>query len=267
MARTRYRKAGDEVADFWRAFRTPAFYDAHTLTAPFETDPEVVAELLPPPLAPADRPRALATIGEVRRSNCVGAFYFAAIDIACRYEDMEGWFCLTMPVSTDTALVFGRELYGEPKKLAEFRFDWRSEDALHGEVTRYGITFLELSAILGERQEVERTSTMRRFHFKYFPEPTGAGFDGPVQLVLVEHHARASRFARGSATLTFRDSPHDPLFDLPVHSVAEATYSESEIRTTAKVLRTVPAQAFEEFAFAKWDDLLVWLEEPEPATS
>lgn len=56
MPLTRYVKDPDAIRKLQDALATPAFLDILTLAVTFETDPDVVRELLPPPLLPAGTP-------------------------------------------------------------------------------------------------------------------------------------------------------------------------------------------------------------------
>jgi acetoacetate decarboxylase len=49
--------------------KTFDFYGAEMLTIFWETKPEIVARLLPPPLKPADRPVAMAFVANYPRTN------------------------------------------------------------------------------------------------------------------------------------------------------------------------------------------------------
>ena len=40
-----------------------------------------------------------------------------------RYQGIEANYCLAMPMSTDVAIIFGRELFGEPKKQGRVRLE------------------------------------------------------------------------------------------------------------------------------------------------
>lgn len=264
MPQLRFRRTNDEIQQFLAAFRRPVFRDVRALTVTAESDSETLAALLPPPLEPAGKPRVVFSVAEVRRSNCAGAFLVATVDVACTYQGEAAFYCLAMPVSTDSALTFGRELYGEPKKLAEIQLEERGDGTVHGSVTRYGITFLELSAVLDPADEPERETETIRYHFRFLPTPDGR-IAGPIELVRVEHRSRLRVTARGQASVTVRDSPHDPLFDIPILKVLGAALSEGVMETSGAVAATVPAEAFLPFAFAKVDDLLVWAEEPSGA--
>lgn len=265
---TRFVKSPDEVRRLQQAYAAPAFLDMRTLAATFETDPAVVAELLPPPLAPAAEPRVTVSISEIARSNCVGPFNAAAVNVACRFEGREGVYCLSMPMSTDTAVIFGRELYAEPKKLADIQLDQRPGGHVRGTVTRRGIPVIEIRAQFedGFREaNVERES--RNYYFKFLPSADGLGFAHAPELIEVTHRSVIHRTVRGTGTLTFRESCHDPLIDIPVLSITGVTLSEGDLYTTARVAATVDPAAFMPYAFAKIDDLTVWAETPASVTA
>ena len=261
--KTRFVKSPDEVRRLQQAYAAPAFLDMRTLAVTFETDPAVIAGLLPPPLLPAAEPRVTVSISEIARSNCVGPFDAAAVNVACRFEGREGAYCLSMPMSTDTAVIFGRELYAEPKKLADIQLDQRPGGHVRGTVTRRGITVIEIRAQFedGFREAmVERQS--RNYYFKYLPSADGLGFAHAPELIEVTHRTLVRRTVSGTGTLTFRESCHDPLIDVPVLSISGVTLSEGDLYTTACVAATVDPAAFMPYAFAKVDDLTVWAESP-----
>jgi acetoacetate decarboxylase len=259
--RTRFVKSPDEIKHFQAVYASPSFYDIHSLSIGFETDPDVVAEVLPPPLSVHDA-RATVSVSEIRRSDCVGPFFGAALNLSCSYEGEPGIYCLTMPMSTDTAVIFGRELFAEPKKIAEITLDERHQH-LVGTVTRNGITYIELTGSFDDGlRDAGRETVSHHYYFKYLPAADGCGLAHDPQLVRVTHRGRIHRMTQGDGTITFRESMHDPVIDIPVRSVLGATYSELETHTTAEVVCTVDAERFLPYAYGKIDDLLVWADDP-----
>jgi acetoacetate decarboxylase len=260
--RTRYVKTPEQVSRLQEIYAAPSFLQATSLSLTFLTDPEVARELLPPPLEPAAEPRVSVSVYRIGESNCVGAFDGASVNLACRFNGEDGLYCITMPMSTDTAIIFGRELYAEPKKLAECRLERRGR-FVHGSVTRHGITCIELTGDFeGDLEPVDRGGVSAHYYFKYLPAADGRGLAFDPQLVRVTHRGRTHRMVRGTGTLTFRESRHDPVIDIPVLEVEGAVYSESETHTTAEVVATVPAADFLPYAFAKTDDLTAWAPVP-----
>jgi acetoacetate decarboxylase len=260
--RTRYVKSAEEIERIQEINATPAFLNSTSLSMTFLTDPEVVRELLPPPLEPAAEARASVAVYEIGESDCVGGFHGASINLACRYNGEDGLYCVTMPMSTDTAIVFGRELYAEPKKLAECRVVQRGR-FVHGTVTRHGITYIELTGSFDEPfQPGGREGISHHYYFKYLPAADGRGLAFDPQLIRVTHRGRTYRMTRGTGTITFRESRHDPVIDIPVFEVEGATFSQGETHTSAEVVATIPAADFMPWAYTKHDDLTAWAPTP-----
>ena len=91
-----------------------------SLEAVYETDPDVIAAVLPPPLEPGPEPLVRLNISTVTMpGNLVfGAGWFGVQ--ACHGEVL-GEYPLLMPMTTEQATVGGRETFGEPKKIAEIQ--------------------------------------------------------------------------------------------------------------------------------------------------
>jgi acetoacetate decarboxylase len=115
MAQNAWVKSPEEIKRIEAVLSTPAFLEGKTVTVSFLTRPEFVRAVLPPPLEPADEPLVSVGVGSFGSSNCVGAFDGGWVDIAARYNGISGNYCLAMPMSTAVAIIFGRELFGEPK--------------------------------------------------------------------------------------------------------------------------------------------------------
>ena len=79
--------------------------------------PEFVAGVLPPPLEPVAEPRMRAMVGRWG-SNCVGDFAGGCVYVACTHEGLEGEYNVSQYMDGDAATIFGRDVFGEPKKMA-----------------------------------------------------------------------------------------------------------------------------------------------------
>jgi len=229
------------------AVSRPTFLDATALTVSFRTDPGAVEELLPPGLEPSGRPLARAEVVNVGRSNCVGPFDGGGLYIRARHGDREGAYCLSMPMSTDAAVRWGRETLGEPKKVADIALD-RTGDRVHGTVSRGGERLLDLDATLTEVGE-PRSGETTVFHYKYLPAASGEGFYADPALVAVTLDSEQTSTEHGTADLSLGSTVHDPLGDLPVESVRGATYAETDLTLSAEAVATVDPEAFEPYAF------------------
>jgi acetoacetate decarboxylase len=247
----RFVKSPEEIRKIQSVYARCQFLNTKNLTVTFETTPDAVRELLPPPLQPTPEPLGSAWVGEVGNSNCVGPFTAAALYIRARYEDIVGNYCVTMPVSTPEAAAFGRDLWGEPTKLSKLMFETQDE-FIWGSAERHQVRFLSLRGRLtGAAATGRRENSI--FHFKYSPRPDGMGFDQPPQLVVVTGDTTISTARRGRGELVFRDSGHDPLADIPVKQVIEAVYTEGHTYVSARTLCDVDPEEFLPYAFNKAD--------------
>ena len=126
-------KRPEEITRIEHALSFPRFVGGQMLSVEFLTDESVVAEVLPPPLEPADAPAVRAMVGRWQ-SNCVGDFHGGSIYVSARHDGVEGEYVLAMYMSGDVPTIYGRDLFGEPKKIAESQLMRRGDVfRAHGE--------------------------------------------------------------------------------------------------------------------------------------
>lgn len=192
-------------------------------------------------------------IGTLGSSNCVGAFDGGMLCVRARYKDVTGDFCLAMPMSTDAAIIFGRELYGEPKKQA--RVQLKSDgDVVRASVERFGITYMSLEARLTENLPIHGPTYTDRFHFKFMHAANAQGLEFAPILVHVHFTQHVQVHRRGSGKVIFKPSHHDPLSEIEVVELRGASYFEGNIHAEARRLATVEAARFMPYAFQNIDD-------------
>jgi acetoacetate decarboxylase len=247
----RFVKSADEIASIQRVYSRCHHLGVRLLTVSFETDPRVIQELLPPPLEPSTEAVGIAWAGDIGSSTCVGPFAHAGLAVRARYQDTVGFYCLSNPVSSPEAVTFGREIYGEPRKLAKIIFESQDEH-VWGSAERHEIRFLSVRGRCSDPASTGRTES-NMFFFKFMPRPDGSGFDSPPKLVMVTRDFSVTNGRRGRGEMVFRDSPHDPLFDVPVRQVMDAVYSEGQLYTSGRILTEVDPDAFLPYAFGKVD--------------
>lgn len=242
----RFKRTEAEVERVEAAMREPAFLDATVLTVAVRTDPDVVAELLPPGLEPVAEPLVTAEVVSVGRSNCVGPFDGGGLYVRARHGDRTGGYCLSMPMSTDAAVRWGRATLGEPKKQADISLD-REGDRVRGSVERHDTRLLDIDATLTDTAD-PRPDATTVFHYKFQPAVDGDGFRADPALVAATIESEPTRIEQGTADLALGTTPHDPLGDLPVEAVLGASYLETDLALSAEVLTTVDPDAFRPYA-------------------
>ena len=244
-------KTPEEIKKIQGMFARNQLLSTRNLVVTFETTADAVRALLPPPLEPMPEPLASAWVGEIANSNSVGPYMGAALYLRARYNDIVGNYCLAMPVDTPQAVSFGRELYGQPSKLAKIIFE-RQDEFVWGSAERHDIRFLSLRGRMTGHAATGRQQTST-FHFKFSPSADGSGFDGAPLLIHVTGESTVEKAERGRGELVFRDSSHDPVSDIPVSQVVEAVYTEGHTYTSARVLCEADPDRFLPYAFGKTD--------------
>lgn len=236
----------DELDEIQQRMETNEFLDSRGLTIRFETTPDVVDHVLPPGLEPTD-PIAEVNVHEVGNSNCVGGFAGGALYVQARHGDREGKYCLAMPMSTDAAITWGRELFGEPKKRADVAFEKEGPD-VRGRIDRHGETAVDLR---GEVTDERDSGTVEEtvFHYKHLPDPTGDGLQFDPVLVGVTFENEIRQLVTGTGTMELRSTTHDAFGDLPVEETLGAAYSEADMVSSQEKLATVDAEDFLPYAY------------------
>ncbi len=255
MARLRYVKTLEQVKRAAEA--NPEFLNSRvrSIRAVYETD-VAVAAVTPKPLEPTDRPEVCVTFSHVAM-HITPEYTFeigsAIFGVNAFHDGVEGIYLITMPMTTEQAVVPGRETYGEPKKIAEIDFE-RDGDVVSSRVTRLGIGYLEARGKVVESLE-PREFTEYAFCTKAFPScERGKAFDQDPLLVRLEWKHRHEKVERLEGEVVLRESPFDPVADLPVRRLVRLEYEEGTTESNGKVLRSVPGEWLLRFLHQRYDD-------------
>jgi acetoacetate decarboxylase len=242
------------------------FYDAEMLTVFWETKPDVVARLLPPPLEPAAYPLAIAFVANYPKTNFDMSYQESALFIRAVYKGQEGQYCLAMPVTNDMAMAAGREVFGFPKKMAEIHMT-RKGEAVEGWTERRGVRFMEIRAKLtGRFNEPEARSIIMKpsfegaatkaftYNVKNFPAPERTGFDYSPRLVLQETLLRPKKMEIGEAEVILQFSDYDPWSEVVIVKVLGTIYTIGDNSMLGgKTVDELNPGEFIPYAFLKWD--------------
>ncbi len=123
-----------ELPHRWQGVRMAAF--------PFTPRPGAVERILPPCMEPADGP-GMVTLLSYPQTEFQHPFEEALVMVPVRVDETLGNYIPYIYVTTDEALIPGREIAGFPKKLAEVEWG-RDGDRIHGSVTRWGKRILSI---------------------------------------------------------------------------------------------------------------------------
>lgn len=245
-------KTPEQIARFEQVLGTARFVGGEMLGVRFRTDPDAVARILPPGLDPIDEPVARVVVGRWR-SNSVGDFHGGALYLPAQRDGTVADYVVSMFMDRDVPLLFGRDLYGEPKKIASVGL-YRQKDRISGWIERGGVRLIEIDAQLGDDRGPS-AGTSGNFNVKALLAADGRGLHADAAITLAEYDARThvDRPLR-APRLRVRGTAHDPLDELPVLEVLDGGYSEGDMSATCSVVGTIPAEEFLPYALGRLDD-------------
>ncbi len=249
-----------------RAVIVARYYDSESVSVSWQTRPELIARLIPPPLEPYGEPVVHAGVSFFPKvdnpsdySN-TSTYTLASLSVRCSFRGAPGSLSLTLIEDDDTAVFTGREMLGYPKKMGvlSIRRDGRQ---VHAWAERRGVRVFEVTATLEEelpglppveeRQapldgQLTPESEYRwsGYNFKFLRR-SGAGFRddlAPAEVFdfgpVMTQQARiwGPGFSRqgvevacdpAAAEVIVRPSPHDSLWaELEIVKLLEVSYSK-----------------------------------------
>ncbi len=246
-------KTPEELAKYY-AVQARLFPGAKLLGAVFQTKPETVARLLPPPLEPGDMPNGLVFVAEYPDTNLGPGYRESALFLNCKYRGEAGTYCLAMPIdSEEVRCTNGRDIFGFPKKLAQISLE-RTGSTVRASVERRGVRFLDLEVdLMGTMPALPPSGP--NFLFKALPRiDLTPGFDGPVLLCKQKTDVDLKSLEVGMAKLRFHESPHDPWAELELVNVVMGFYlvSDNTMRP-GEVVAEVDGSAYLPYYFKALD--------------
>ncbi len=224
------------------------------VTVIWETDLDVIRAVLPPPLEPSE-PLARIRFATVNMGTGIPVFGAGWFGVRARHGRVEGEYPLFMPMTTEQATVGGRETYGEPKKIGAVSIDVNG-DTLHARFERMGFVPAEVQGTLGPPADIPARDKVD-FYFKCSPSPDGKGFDTEPALVHCHRHEEARDGRTIDGALTLRDSPLDPIADIPVGKIVSMQFAQVTTQQHGEVVERVPADWLLPFVHQRYDDLSV----------
>ena len=253
MGKVRYGARSEEQLRNREVEATKVDVWATTLVATYLTDPDVVAAVLPPPIEPGAEPLVKVTVATV---DIPGHPTFGAgsFSVQARHEGTEGYYALLMPMTTEQAVIGGRETFGEPKKLGTVILG-REGDRVVGSMARMGTTIIEVAGAVTGALVPGDEETRTDFYFKMLPSPDGKGFDSDPVLVYCHRTERTRTLERVDGDVVLAESRFDPVADLPVLEIREITLAERTSVQRGEIRSSVPAEWLLPFVHQRYDDL------------
>jgi len=237
------------------------------LTVLWETKPEIVKHLLPPPLKPVSKPIAFAFIATYPSTNQGVPYKEGALILRCEYNGEMGNYYLAMPVTDDRAMIGGREIFGFPKKIANVTLE-RKDNSVHAYSERLGVKNIEIKAELtGKFNDLETPKIIKElgllpgrrkntinYNFKYFPAPNKEGFDYDPWLVKQQTSVQPKSLEMGFAEVKLNSTDHDPWAEVEIVRLLGALYLKTDNEMLpGEALIQVDPEEFLPFSYSKWD--------------
>ncbi|MFW6092578.1 MAG: acetoacetate decarboxylase family protein [Pseudomonadota bacterium] len=236
--------------------RGPLNNTVRSVRAVYETEPEIAAALLPKPLEPLERPEIFVQFAHVamhvseENTVTIGA---ATVAVRSYYKGRMGGYVLAMPMEGEFVVISGREIYGEPKKIGAVDFDVDG-DRFKVAVTRHDIPFLEIQGSIGESKG-SAEFTEHFFCHKALPAIDGSlGFDGDVLLTQLNWKRNYTDVYECKGDIILRESPYDPLVDVPVRKLVSLEYAEGATQTNGEILEKIPGEWIKHHIHQRFDD-------------
>jgi acetoacetate decarboxylase len=253
MTTVRYGARATEVNHEIEAKKADIWSEA--VTAVYETDPEIVAAILPPPLEPGPDPLVRITITRVEMPG-LPVFGAGWIGVQARHGDRLGEYPIFMPMTTEQSLTGGREVNGEPKKLAEVEVT-RDGANVSARIARMGSVICEITGrVSGSRENYELEKT--DFWFKLSPSCEAAGVLDQDPLLLYGEKTERTRLHESiDGELILKEAPLDPVADLVVRRMVDLNWTERASTQVGRIIGPVPRAALEPFIHQRYDDLSV----------
>jgi acetoacetate decarboxylase len=144
-------------------------------------------------------------------------FHECVVLVPVRVGDVVGNYVPFIYVTTDEALIPGREIAGFPKRIADVRFE-REGSRFVGSATRFGKTFLSLEGSIDAPLPTElaaaqsQASRAPTINYKLIPGPAGEIEVEEITAVDLEIETRGAEIGKGR--LHCEASDDDPLAEL-----------------------------------------------------
>lgn len=245
-----YVKTSQEVAAIQAVIAAPRFVNSEMLSVIARTDPAWLAEVIPAPLIP-DGDTVRFMVGRWQ-SNCVGNFNGGAVYLPARFGDVVGEYVLAMYMDADAAIIYGREVFGEPKKQAAVSLHRGANHAV-GVLTRGNV---EIMRIEGEFDTDNGPSSTRgsNFNIKALPDASGNGLQFDPILTVADFDVTWTVDRTGTGKVNLISTINDPLATIPILEVIAANWQEGDLIPQTRTLATIPAADFLPYFFARVDD-------------
>jgi len=186
-----------------------------TLRFIYATDPDRVADLLPPGITLGEEPHVHIHVYQVPIGG--EPEYGVVMMVPARYDEMDGFYQLGTGIDQEQAIFISQELNGQPKFPCRIQY-FRLGNKVVARCWHQGYTFLEFSGEIGDditdRGPAEWTEN--QWWIKSLRAVGGVekSYDFPPHVVKVSSSSTLVYRYEVHGDLVLRDSPWDPIAEL-----------------------------------------------------
>lgn len=181
----------------------------------YRTDPNRIADLLPPGITLGEQPTVHVHVYQVPVQ--AEPEYGVVVKVRAAYDGVDGYFNLATGIDQEQAIFISQELNGQPKFPCSVDF-FRLGTRVVARATHQGYTFVELSGDIGADVTADWPAevTEHEWWVKHSRAVGGVEkqWDLPPQVVHVASTSRTDYVLAVDGDLVLRDSPWDPVAEL-----------------------------------------------------
>lgn len=183
------------------------------LSIVYRTDPDKIADLLPPGIDPGAEPNVTINVYNVPVKG--EPEYGVSTKVAAEYRGVPGYYGIGIGIDQESAIFISLETNGQPKfpcVTTYFRYD----DVVEARCTHAGYTFLEFRGRVTGEVEPSGDFAEHDWWIKSSRAVGGAEkqYDFPPHVVDVSSAGTSVHEEEVEGTLVLRDSPWDPYTEL-----------------------------------------------------
>ena len=176
----------------------------------YRTDPDKIADLLPPGIEPGAHPHVHVNIYNVPVKG--EPEYGVSTKVEANYDGMAGYYGIGLGIDQESAIFISQEINGQPKFPCSIVY-FRRDDAVEARCTHHGYTFLEFhGTVTGVVDDPSGECAENEWWIKSSRAVGGVekSYDFPPHVVRVASVSDTAFEETVEGSLVLRDSPWDP---------------------------------------------------------
>jgi acetoacetate decarboxylase len=199
----------------------------------YQTSRKMLEQLVPEPLKPARNNLVYAWQNEFHASG-LGSYHEAVITVPVELDGQPGLYAAYLYLDSDAAIAAGREIYGFPKKFAQFSMSKEGNGFLRS-VERGGKKIFGISLRSTKPGKAEDLAALANpiFNFKRIPSIRKGAAPDVMQLTATTlQNVVVHKLLEGNATIQFGRSQDDPVWLLEPEHILKGIYCELDFDLT-----------------------------------